>query len=184
MGLVDNGERFPLLDRMAVAMPLQEIHTLAMFSGPGIGIDVQRLAYFALSVFWRASAHRWHGPHGGTVWNDLGPYQEMIRQYLLGEAAFPADVAVPVVACTDYESQNSFYSPCQIKGHKVPGFGILVRGIHFRMFVGPEIPQPLRNSCCVTSARSVILRGSCRHISVHAFAYLHATARPSRSLRE
>jgi hypothetical protein len=70
MTLVHNGISFPLLERLNVAFPLQESSTLAMYSGPAVGIDVRQLAYFALSVFWRASVYRWRGPHGppsGTI---------------------------------------------------------------------------------------------------------------------
>jgi hypothetical protein len=41
----------------------------------------------------------------------------------------------------------------------------------------------MRRVCCFTSPRQVILRGSCRRISVHAFAHLHGSSRPSRALR-
>ncbi len=183
MGLVNDGTRFPFLDRLNVAVPVEEISTMAMYSGPAVGIDVQRLAYFALSVFWRASAHRWRGPHGSTIFNSLGTYEEPIRRYLLGETGFPADVIVTVTACTDYGSQGSFYTPCEVRGHVVTGFGMLARGIHFRMFVGPDIPQQMRGACCFSSPRQVILRGSCHRISVHAFAHLHGSSRPSRALR-
>src|SRR5207342_2250884 len=104
MALVDAGTNFPLLDKLNVALPLQEITTMAMYSGPAVGIDVEKLAYFALSVFWRASVYRWRAPHGGTVWNCLGTYEEPIRHYLLGAAGFPADAIVMVQACTDHGS--------------------------------------------------------------------------------
>lgn len=183
MTLVNDGNQFPLLDRLNVALPLQEISTMAMYSGPRIGIDVRRLAYFALSIFWRASVYQWRGPHGGTIWTSLRAYEEPIRRYLLGETEFPNDVIVAVMACTDYGSQRSFYTPCEVRGHEVTGFGMLARGIHFRLFVGSDVPQPMRRVCCFSSARQVILRGSCRRISVHAFAHLHGSSRPSRALR-
>lgn len=183
MTLVHNGTDFPLLERLNVALPLQEISTLAMYSGPAVGIDVEQLAYFALSVFWRASVYRWRGPHGGTIWNSLGAHEEPIRRYLLGETRFPADVIVSVTACSDYGSQGGFYTPCEVRGHEVTGFGMLARGIHFRLFVGPDIPQQMRRACCISSPRQVIVRGSCHRISVHAFAHLHETTRPSRALR-
>lgn len=181
--LVHNGTNFPLLERLNVAVPVQAISTLAVYSGPAVGIDVLRLAYFGLSAFWRASVHKWRGPHGGNIWNDLGAYEEPIRRYLLGEAGFPANVVLAVTACTDNGSQGSFYTPCEVRGHEVTGFGMLARGIHFRLFVGPDIPQEMRAACCFSSPRQVILRGSCCRISVHAFAHLHGSSRPSRALR-
>jgi len=181
--LVYDGTHFPLLERLNVAVPLEETNTLALYSGPAVGIDVKKLAYFALSVFWRASVHRWRAPHGGAVRNSLGQYEEPIRRYLHGVAGFPADVVVTVVACTDDASQGRSYTPCMVRGHEVPGFGMLTRGIHFRLFVGADLPQPIRNVCCFSSPRQVIFKGSCRRISTHAFAFLHETSRPSRALR-
>jgi hypothetical protein len=39
MTLVHNGTDFPLLEKLNVALPLQEISTLAMYSGPAVGRD-------------------------------------------------------------------------------------------------------------------------------------------------
>ena len=53
---------------------------------PLLGKRIESYLYFAASIFWRASAHRWRL---GREWLDrisLGPYQEPFRQYLLNEA--------------------------------------------------------------------------------------------------
>ena len=39
MNLVNDGTQFPLLDRLNVAVPVQAISTMAMFSGPAVGIN-------------------------------------------------------------------------------------------------------------------------------------------------
>ncbi len=176
--------RFPLLDRLRVALPFQEMPGLALYSGPAIGVNTRRLAYFALSVFWRASVHRWRAPHGGEVWYSLGAHEEPVRRFLLGHGGFPADLIVIVTACTDAASQGSCFTPCVVRGGAHEGFGMLVRGIHFRLFVGADLPAQLRRVCCFTSPRQVILRGSCHRISMHAFANLQQTSKPSRRLQK
>ena len=180
---VCNGIRFPLLDRLNVAMPFQEMPGLALYSGIAVGIDTARLAYFALSVFWRASVHRWRAPHGGLVWTGLGAYEEPVRRYLLGDAEFPADLIVIVTACTDLGSQRSCFTLCIIRGDAHAGFGMMTCGVHFRLFVGAGLPRALRRVCCFTSPRQVILRGNCHRISMHAFGYLRKTTKESHSLR-
>lgn len=53
------------------------------------------LAYFALSVFWRAAIHRWPDPEDPTrtIKIELGPSNtELLRRFLLGEAALPPTV--------------------------------------------------------------------------------------------
>lgn len=48
-------------------------------------IDRDKLAYFALSVLWRASVHIWEQESGKPVSIDLGKkYNEQVRRYLLG----------------------------------------------------------------------------------------------------
>jgi hypothetical protein len=53
-------------------------------------VDRDRLGYFALSVFWRASVHIWKQRDGASITIDLGKsYDESLRQFLLGQSALP-----------------------------------------------------------------------------------------------
>lgn len=45
-------------------------------------IDISAIAYFAVSIFWRASIHPWNDD--GSIPVNLGPFQEQFRKYLLG----------------------------------------------------------------------------------------------------
>ena len=53
------------------------------YSGSAPGVEVDRLAYFAASVIWRASVHQWKQYGHAPPRLALGPYQELLRQYLL-----------------------------------------------------------------------------------------------------
>ncbi len=175
---VHNADRFPLLDLLNVAMPLQATRELALYSGSDIGIDVDQLAYFAMSIFWRASVHRWTSASGGQIWNPLGNYEEPVRRYLLGETPFPNEMVLVITVCTDFESQSSVLSPAIVRGDRIDGMGLIARGIQFRLYTGPDIPEALRRVCCVRSERRIILVGDCRRISLQAFANLHANRQP------
>jgi len=179
---VFNGRDFPLMDRLNVAVPIQRAPSVEMFSGTQIGLNMERLAYFALSVFWRGSVHRWRLHDGSIVFNPLGAFEEPIRRFLVGEAGFPTDVSLVAIACTDSASQGSFYTPAKIKGVSYTGHGMLVRGVHFRMFTGTSFPQVVRNICCYTGPQRPIMKASCQRISLEAFRFLHATSRPSVEL--
>jgi hypothetical protein len=83
--------RFPLL-------VLLEKHTPVFrgknhgdrFSGAAVGLDMEKIAYYGLSMFWRAAVHAWNTKVKGqkTAVNKLSPEDlENIRKYLLGEAA-------------------------------------------------------------------------------------------------
>src|ERR1700751_3332453 len=111
---VYNGRDFPLLDRLNVTMPFHATPGLQIFSGADVGIDTAKLAYFALSMVWRASVHRWRMPDGMTTSIDLGAHQEPVRRFLLGESEFPAEAVVVVTACTDWVSQATIFPPSAV----------------------------------------------------------------------
>jgi hypothetical protein len=180
---VHNGTTFPLLDRLKVAMPLHSGFGVEKFSGDSVGIATDKLAHFALGLFWKASAHVWHAHDGSVIHHSLGTYEEPVRRYLRGEAPFPPDLTLVATACTDFYSQNNFYSPCEVTGAQIKSYGALARGIHFRLFAGSDLPVVIRETCCITGAGRPIFTGDCTNISGHAFKFLHATSRPSKGMR-
>ena len=137
---VYNGRDFPLLDRLNVAIPLHASPGLQIFSGADVGIDSGKLAYFALSVMWRASVHRWLMPDGMTTSIDLGAYQEPIRRFLLGESEFPAHVVVAVTACTDWFSQAKFFPPSPVRENPRAGFLVTRAGDWLQGLGGEWVP--------------------------------------------
>lgn len=180
---VHNGKDFPLLDRFKVAMPLYSGVGVEKFSGASVGVDTDKLAHFALGVFWKASAHVWRAHDGSPIHHSLGQYEEAVRRYLMGEMGFPTELVLIVTVCTDYHSQNNFFFPCEVRGNQVKSYGMLARGIHFRLFAGVDLPQTIRDSSCITSSQRPIFTGNAKKISGHAFLFLHGTSRPSKSMR-
>jgi hypothetical protein len=180
---VYNGRAFPLLDRLNVAVPLYATPRLQIFSGTDVGIDTGRLAYFALSLVWRASVHQWLMPDGRTTSIDLGVYQEPIRRFLLGETEFPSHVVIVATACTDLVSQGTVFPPSAVLENPLTVFSCLVRGIGFRVLVGSDLPPEIRETCCLASAKKLIFAADNADKSAHAWSHLFSTAVPSRSLR-
>ena len=117
--------------------------------------DVNRdaLAYFSLSIFWRAAAHRWRWRDGQTVSIDLGSkYTEAIRRYLLAETGFPASMSLIVVAFTDQLTQDGFSMPV-LNGRLPTGgwqhaFG--ARGFGFMLQIGKQLPVYSAMMSCMT----------------------------------
>jgi len=162
-----NGKRFPLGDRLSVAITVDTNSVNAPFSGTSLGIDTEKLAYFALSVLWRGAVHEWNMPNGGkTTLLNLGAIEELIRKYLLGTAGFPSEVVVVTTACTDPLSIQSFSLPSQVIGYPGSCFAIRALGIHFRILIGSNIPPESREICCAMSkARPIFQRDCCQKTS-------------------
>jgi hypothetical protein len=178
---VYNGKEFPLFDRLKLALPVESAPTYQAYSGTAVGIDTGKLAYFALSVLWRASVHSWV-MLGQTISISLGVYEEPIRHFLLGETTSPVDVVVIATVCTDVLSCESFFAPCLVLENLLTAYALLTRGISFRVLVGNHLTPQVRELCCLTGAKKLIFVASRIDKSFHAFAHLMATSKPSRRL--
>jgi hypothetical protein len=90
------GSSFPIHGALTNAQPLATIIQARIIDTRSISvIDLDKLIYFAVSVFWRAGAREWNAVDHHTQLS-LGPYQEMLRQYLLGQGPFPEQAALIV----------------------------------------------------------------------------------------
>lgn len=182
MQQVYNGKEFPLFDRLKLALHVYASPTHQAYSGTAVGIDTGKLAYFALSVLWRASVHRWV-MSGQTTSISLRVYEEPIRNFLLGETTFPVDVVVIVRVCTDVFSRGSFFVPYLVSENPLTAYALLTRGIFFHVLVGNNLPLQIKGLCCLTGAKKLIFVASCADKFCDAFVPLMATSKPPRSLR-
>jgi hypothetical protein len=94
--------------------------------------------------------HQWNlqGPTTPVI---LGAHEEPIRNYLLGNAKFLAEIAtVQVTACTDEASRGSFFPPGMARsGSHLVGYILLTRGIYYLVNLGTDIPDQIRQFCCI-----------------------------------
>jgi len=182
MRQVQRAGHFQLLERLRVAVPMVS-HPLggipAIYNGTAIGVDTEALPYFAFSVFWRASTHGWRLPDGTIMRQSIGTLEEPVRRYLLGECAAPDQCALVVMVCTDAASQGTFYGPAWIRGDEHTGLSLQVRGVFFRLFMGPNLPSVMMRCSYTTSINKPIILGNCAGLSLGAFEHLMETARPS-----
>jgi hypothetical protein len=75
---INRKDRFPLLERLRVAAPVRWTPNGTEFSGTAIGVSTERLAHFALGIFWRASVNQWRTLGLQTTSLDLGSLAEPI----------------------------------------------------------------------------------------------------------
>jgi len=133
---------FPLSDLLLGSSPYVEREEYKLYDGRRIdGVDVDRLVYFGASVFWRASVNRWRVGWMESVYSHLGErYQERMRLYLMGEAGFPADVAIHLVVGTDRKLRGVVPPCCQrSKGYWSHAFE--VPGLQFHLEAGKDMPS-------------------------------------------
>lgn len=159
-----NSKRFPLLEALRVTSPTwggPEFVGYDLASTPAINRD--QLGYFALSVFWRASVHIWRERGEEPMSIELGKvYNEALRQYLLGQMGFPANVVLLVIACTDALSQDMFSVPSLGLRNLERTYSFMAKGLNFLMIVGKQLRAPaVRELCAVTGKRRLILARSC-----------------------
>jgi hypothetical protein len=163
-----NKKSFPLHDRMRVACARQHDPSISGFYGPDFELDMDKFAYFALSVIWRLGAARWE-MQDGTLTREvnLGEFQARMRRFLLGEIPFPSDMAVIVIVCSDLESRKWVFHPAGFVEGGCLNFRFLARGLFFRVMFGYRMSSFLREQSC-TSPRKWIMYADCEKRTLEA----------------
>ena len=138
------GSHFPLADLIDEAAPIHVNPERAIYAVDDIeGLDVDKLVYFAASVFWRAGARRWSVSQSKKVRLSLGRYSENLRLFLLGETPFPEDIAIQFFV--DRERFARFMGPpVGGKAGQCHRYAFMIPGMQFVMYVGKGIPEDQR----------------------------------------
>jgi len=142
--------RFPLLETVRNAPVDQDIPGATLHRCEGVsGIDVEKLTYFAMSIFWRAATHHWKQKVSRL---ELGPYEEKIRAWLLGDASFPKDMSLIVTLASENKDIFTIVAPVPVQTSPYHGFIFYVPGIEFLLCVGKEVSPTMRKFCVYTMA--------------------------------
>jgi len=151
-----NIKRFPLHEKLRLALPLRSGKNVLEFEGDRLGLDMEKFSYFALSLLWRGVVAQWLMPCGAlTSPLQIGDFEEPIRKYLLGEASYPAQTWVIVIVEANEIARAAFTVPQGVSKSGFPDFGFLVRGVHFRVAMGPNVPMYLQQCCCTLPQRYI-----------------------------
>src|SRR5882724_8922631 len=138
--------RFRLLEELETAQPSfsrPEWRGYNAVDSPGI--KREHLAYFAFSVFWRASVHIWPSMDGKSKLPgiDLGKdNNEQLRLYLYGKSPVPPAMMLFFVVLTDSLSQGSFHLPSfSHKKHFCWSYVFFACGLIFLLTVGRRLTK-------------------------------------------
>jgi hypothetical protein len=181
LGQVRLKGRFPLLHTLQSSNQRTSGGFTFHYDVSTLGIDKEKLAYFALSVFWRASVHIWHHDKS-TPLIQLGKYEEQIRTYLLRTSPFPASVALLLFVCTDPYSQNTFYEPSLGMSNPM-GWSFQARGLNFYLNEADGAPLPLdaTKACLIKGTKDMVVSLSCAEKVLGAAARLINIANQNRN---
>jgi hypothetical protein len=104
--------KFLLRDMLRTVSPMKSDSIGDLVSTAGIGgIDVGKIAYFAASVFWRASVSDWPIRGQITPQITLGPLQLEFADYLLGRSTFPKSCNLLIYVAGDKTPPLAMHPP-------------------------------------------------------------------------
>ena len=165
---------FPLHEKLRLALPREDHPELKRYAGYEVGLDMDKFAYFMLSLVWRGAVHAWPKPDGGfSTQLPLNEFTEPIRRYLLGEAPFPPNTSVIVIVCTDDLSRKMWIPPTDIWETGCLNFRFHALGVFFRAMMGRNLPLFYRDASC-TSPYKWIAMGDCALRTQEVFDVLEA----------
>ena len=151
-------------------------------SGPGL--DMNQLAYFGTSLFWRAGVHDW-SLIGDPQRLRLGPYEEPLRLYLMG-GPFPKDAVLVIVVSSDMDpmlNRVTTFPWLFTRNEMFRQYRSVVLGFTFQLFVGKEFPPGLCHMCSVrTPERFVYMTPDADSVNVKNMAALVKKTRTVGSL--
>jgi hypothetical protein len=175
-------EGFPLLDRLRLAhFPINNTPRLLAFSCPSVGFDGEKIAYYGLSILWRAAVRTWRLFDGGTTSVVIDPgHVEGVRRYLLGETRLPTNLIVCVTVATDRVSQGLCLVPTRIPENPNVTYSLTTRGLAFRFTFDP--PPEMKGICVASSAKQPIFIRDCSDKTLPASFRLMETTVPKGRL--
>lgn len=101
-------------------------------------LDLEKIIYFAASIYWRASVHHWkNSQHLMSRAQLPSEIEEQLRLFLLHENAFPVDAVLFVsISATDPLPHISFPQPMLPKSRSAPAvkaYAFAIPGLQFRL---------------------------------------------------
>jgi hypothetical protein len=118
---------------------------------------MERLVYFALSIFWRGAVHEWEADQGRTPFKvELCGYEEPIRQYLLGLAPVPSEVALTVMIWPYTKSFIAGLVPRPAHQRDFQRYWFFVCGLGFVLNFGENLPTDVKRTCSYHSPQKII----------------------------
>lgn len=143
------GEKFPILDALNAELPLLVDGETKLYAGAKVtSLDIEKVVYFAVSVFWRGAVHQWISSLRSEAPSvHLCAYEEPIRQFLLGTSPLPDDVAIWVLVCPNGSVLNAALMPWDNPLPECSRYCFYLSGLYFVLHFAYKLPQSYRTTC-------------------------------------
>jgi len=120
-------------------------------------VEMDKLAYFAASVVWRAGVHQWViNEHQLNPIDIRADQLEQLRRFLIGETGFPSDTFLWVSVSKSPDPLPVVYPPYGGVHDGHYSFRFQVLGVAFALFMGPFVPPIVPQLCSVRSTDQLI----------------------------
>lgn len=151
-------EKFPILDTLNAETPLLVDGGTKLYAGAKVkSLDMEKMVYFAMSVFWRGAVHKWTSSLRSEAPDvHLGAYEEPIRQFLLGTSPLPDDVAIWVLVCPNGSVLNAMLAPWEAHLPECSRYFFYISGLCFVLHFADKLPQSYRTTCAYHSPDKII----------------------------
>ena len=171
----------PIRSALAAATPVAKLTHAAMIDARAVpAIDLQKLIHFGTSVLWRAGACPWRMiDHTDQI--SLGPYQEALRRFLLGQQAFPEQAVLVISVSSNPTSQLGAVFPYSGRANGVWQHRFSLPGMAFWLHLG-RFRDGIPALCSVHSG-IVLLASDLDASFEREMGSLIRTAKPSPALR-
>jgi len=137
---------FPFFDRLTKHPPtVVEGDAKCYSASSNPEIDCDKVAHFALGIFWKAAVHSWRGGETSPL-IDLGKQTESIRRYLNAQAGLPNDTTLTIGVLPKPVKHISFTLPYQGSSSAENNFLFYALGIQFTLLVGDQITLEQREA--------------------------------------
>lgn len=147
---------FEMITRVVADIDEEDVKVYSGINVPEL--DADKMVHFAMGLFWKASVHSWTKDKLESAPLEFGPYREPIRKYLLGEGAFPGDMALSVSISTPEKAMIVIMEPYEGRNKKL-GFRThfcYVLGVLFALSVGRQVAPEQRAACFASNTNHPI----------------------------
>ncbi len=148
---------FPLYEMLSIATPAFDEGEFRAYNAAQIPeIAVDKIAHFAVGMFWKASVHSWLGGEANPR-IELGPYSEALRKFLVGLTSFPENVALLVEIVPPSAASIGILDPCERVRDQWHTFFCYVPGVLFALSVGKQLSEEVRVGCFAGNSNHPLL---------------------------